>query len=544
MKNLLKNKLLFICVLMLTLIFAFSITHASFILERNFNTRARGMGKAFTGLSDDLGALTFNNAGLGYIDWVETNFMYADMFTGLESVDLGLKFAGIIYPLADYGTFGINWARFDAANLYAEDFFQLGYGYMLSDNISVGAGVDFLQYKFILEREREKQDNLFKEYGDSSSAVTFNLGILAYLQDYLSVGLSVRNINEPDVGLKDKDKVPREYRAGIALSMYGLLMPIDVYYRNQDYLKDEDKLGLSAGLEYLYNFRFGSLSLRAGYNKEEITCGFSFFKNKLFNVSELGVDTGIEYALAWPARGIDETNGSHQVALVFRYGMIHDEAGPDTTKVSKEDFDRRAIRKLFDDIDPRITITKGVTSFGGRSAELFIDKQNLLRLYASNDEGTSYNRAEAAAKQLTTVLRTAYNLKSKDFKLSEFGDKLYIQIRENRIACVTDDAELLKSSPKVLGNKWLKKLEKVLSAKQVIGRKREVKIGKNIVVKKVFSYTGEIGEIFINKKKVLSLYVKLDGKTPFARARAAAKILNKYIEKGAGPNSVETKRLY
>jgi hypothetical protein len=216
----------------------------SFGAYRNMqlNTRARGMGGAYTAVSDDVGALTYNLAGLGLIEWFETNLLYSQLYTGLDGVDIGLYYLGMAYPLKNgYGTIGFDWSKYTTKDLYSEDVAQLAYGYTVNPQLSLGVGLSYLSHSYELD-QYTKDDPVFKD-GRSKSALGVNLGALYILSDMFSLGVSARNVNRPDVGLKTEDIVPPEYRLGTTFISDRFTIPFDIYYRDQEWGKQEDKIG-------------------------------------------------------------------------------------------------------------------------------------------------------------------------------------------------------------------------------------------------------------------------------------------------------------
>ncbi|MFH1714854.1 MAG: hypothetical protein ABH857_01495 [Elusimicrobiota bacterium] len=298
--------------LLLLLFIILMITSNAFSAFRNMNwhTRARAMGGAFTAVSNDMGAMTYNVGALGYIDWIETNFMYSRLFTGLDGVDMGLAYAGFIYPLND-GTFGLDWSRFVSNDLYSEDIVQLNYGYVFTNALFAGIGLSYLHHGYVLDK-RTVDDPVFADKS-SDSGIGISLGGKYILYDYnLAVGVNLRNINKPDVGLKTKDIVPPEYRLGLAYTTEKFVIPVDVYFRDQEWGNNKDKWGIAIGGEYnIASF----IAVRAGYGKNEVTSGFSIIRDKIFGDCDIVID----YALIWPLT-IEETTGSHQLSIIFRFG--------------------------------------------------------------------------------------------------------------------------------------------------------------------------------------------------------------------------------
>jgi hypothetical protein len=532
------KKINFLISIILIIQIIVSQSFAAFLLERSWNTRARGMGKAFTAIANDAGALTFNNAGLGYIDWIETNFMYSKLFTGLDTVNMGTNFAGAIIPLKDYGTIGVNWARFSSKDLYQEDCFQLGYGYLLSDIFSVGAGIDYLSNKYILKNQREKDDPLFINYGTSANAIAFNIGTLYKPLDYLAVGFSARNINEPSIGLKDKDKVPAEYRLGFALEAKRITFPLDVYYRNQTWGAAKDKIGYSLGAEY---WIADILGLRAGFNKNEMTCGISLFKNGLFNINETGFDTGIEYALAWPlGNSIEETSGSHQVAVVFRYGKggkIKEDYTPNVGAKKFKTVPVKNAAKLFTKTDPRIKVYEGILPDTSKVAILLIYGKEVIKLHKGIDVKSPLETLNDTAIALTKIMRSQYNLVDSDFKIAESNGLMYVQIKGLNIIAVDNEASYLNSSRQDLATMWINQLKNIML--KDAGKQESVKYGTRIEVRKVYSFSGQVAEIRIDGKTVVSLFVTLDGVTPYERAKEAGKKIAEYLNSKLTESSIQ-----
>jgi hypothetical protein len=532
------KKINFLISIILIMQIVVSQSFAAFLLERSWNTRARGMGKAFTAVANDAGALTFNNAGLGYIDWIETNFMYSKLFTGLDAVDMGTNFAAAVIPLKDYGTIGVDWARFSSKDLYQEDCFQIGYGYLLSDVFSVGAGIDYLSNKYILKTQREKDDPLFINYGTSSNAIAYNVGALYKPLDYLSVGFSARNLNEPNIGLKDKDKVPAEYRLGFALQTKKITFPIDVYYRNQNWGATKDKVGYSLGAEYWVAEMLG---LRAGFNKEEMTCGISLFKNSLFSINETGFDTGIEYALAWPlGNSIEDTSGSHQVAVVFRYGKGGKEKEDYTPNVRAKNFKSVPVKnasKLFAKTDPRIKVYEGILPDTSKVAILLIYGKEVMKLHKGLDTKSPLETLNDAAAALTKIMRSQYNLNDNDFKVVEVNGLTYVQIRNSNIIVTDNEANYLNSNKTDLARMWINNLKNIMLKDE--GKQESVKYGSRVEVRKVYSFSGQVAEIRIDGKTIVSLFVTLDGVSPYDRAKEAGKKIAEYLNSRLTESSIE-----
>ena len=274
-------------------------------LDSGWGTRAAGMGGAFTALADDSSAPLWNPAGIAQIDWREGSFMYAKLFTGLDEVNLGLNYLSYVQPVTGVGSFAINWANFTAAELYREDTIVLSYGRALNEVVSVGVNAKYLANSYTLD-ERAKTDPVF-DYGakKGKSAVTADLGMLLTPSEAFSCGISLKNITQPNIGLKTKDTVPLEAKAGVAYYISdSFVTAVDVTSRDKDF-------NVHVGGEGW--FADDVIGVRAGANMKEITFGFSLAP-KLLSTADFQVD----YALIWPLQ-IQETTGTHRISLTTMF---------------------------------------------------------------------------------------------------------------------------------------------------------------------------------------------------------------------------------
>ncbi len=68
--------------------------------------RALGMGRAFTGLADDVAAIYYNPAGLAQQNPFQISLMHVTLF-----YDTMYDFAAASYPVSGIGTFGLAYIR-------------------------------------------------------------------------------------------------------------------------------------------------------------------------------------------------------------------------------------------------------------------------------------------------------------------------------------------------------------------------------------------------------------------------------------------------
>ena len=299
--------------------------------DSGWGTRPAGMGGAFTAVSDDTSAPLWNSAGIAQVKRCEADFMYARLFTGLklyageDTTTLGLNYFSFICPTKRIGAFGVSWANFISTHLYKEDTFTFSYARKVNDFIPrlipavfLGVNLKYLYHGYTLD-ERTREDPVFGS-GHSKGNFTGDVGMLVRVNGErdrgLCIGLMAKNITEPDVGLKGKDKVPFEGRFGLAyrmgdyrflniLTVEDLISAIDVSFRDKD-------LNIHLGWETW--FRDKIWGIRIGGNNREITSGFSF------NTETLGrFGLQFDYTFIWPLE-TEDTSGSHRASLTVRFG--------------------------------------------------------------------------------------------------------------------------------------------------------------------------------------------------------------------------------
>jgi len=281
----------------------------------NYSVRASGLGSAFVGVADDSNALLFNPAGIAQIEKPEVNFMYSKLFYGLEDVNLSSNFAGFVYPILKVGSLGFYWTNFVSLNEYSEDIFGFSYGIPVSENIYLGLTLKYLGHKYFIDK-RTENDPVFSNGKNSKYDISVDFGTLAKFEN-LSLGFSVKNVNEPDIGLKTEDKVSMQITAGLGcnvdefLFLKNFLIVFDISYRAQQWGSNFDKLNFNLGFEF---YPIKQLTIRVGGNTSEFSLGsgINFSKISIFEFQ-------LDYAFLYPLY-IKETIGTHRISLVCRFG--------------------------------------------------------------------------------------------------------------------------------------------------------------------------------------------------------------------------------
>jgi hypothetical protein len=521
------NKLKF-SILVLLLIFGFEIfLYSAFTNNRIFNTRAKGMGSAFTAVANDSGALIYNTAGLGKLSFYELYLLYSDLYYGLDGVDISDEYASFICPIKKMGSVGVSYSEFKDKDLYYENMINLSYGKELFYNLNAGLGVSYLKHGYKPKNNISvKEDPVFTNI-DSKDAFGINLGLL-YDIKHFSIGASANNINRPDVGLKDKDIVPTDYRLGCAFKYENFTVPLDLSYRDQSWGGDfKDKLEYAVGLEYWLTEGIG---VRGGYNTNELALGFSFMKNKIFS----NVDTGLEYSLTIP-RELNDTIGSHQFSLFFRFGQVATTA--DAFVKDKLKFYQ------YDKIHPKFSSIQGLSAYSDKVADLLYDGKLIYRFYATINDQEPYFRSLELSKELSELMKYR-SIKNEDIKIEKTQDITIVNICNKIFIPIDFDALIVSEDVDSMAKEFVSNLKTFLlvnDGKKVL--KQE--IGKRIVVEQGYTAIGEIANILIDGELKFTIYSSDEkGRTPYTIALDFANILNKYIETGVSVTMVNSEIAY
>lgn len=319
----------------ITAVLIVTVMHSSDVYcafnDMGWGVRPMGMGGAYTGVSDDCSAIHYNPGGLAIIDSPRINLFYSDLFTGNDGLDISMKYSALVVPLNRIGVFGLSWANFNLSGRYVEDTITFTYSREINPlfrslfrkrlvpEINVGLNLKSMYHSYSLD-ERTENDPVFDK-GRSKGQFSADIGV--WLKPApesltgLAAGIAVKNINQPDVGLKTEDQVPLEVGAGVSYrikkvkGLTNLLFAIDMTHRNQDWGNSMDKKDIRFGTEgWLVE---ESIGLRLGVNLSEISSGFT-----LKIPEDLGLNLKVDYAFLWPIY-IKNTIGSHRVSLTYLF---------------------------------------------------------------------------------------------------------------------------------------------------------------------------------------------------------------------------------
>ncbi|HRY29732.1 MAG TPA: type IX secretion system membrane protein PorP/SprF [Elusimicrobiota bacterium] len=336
-------------------LFHYFTTSPAFAAFKDYGWGARpsAMGGAYTAISNDAEGTLYNPAGLGRLESRQLSLMYAKPYAGLDlnagsdgTTSLGMNYLAAVSPLGRFGSLGLTWANFNVSGMYQEDTYALSYGRGLHDllwpekdlKVFLGFNVKSLSHKYKLD-DRTRQTEATSSAspfrgGTAQSALSLDMGLLVQPLESFSLGLSGRNLNQPDVGLQQKDIVPRDYRLGFAwtsgdLAFFEDLTPsLEISYRKPS--GNDADLRMHFGVESWFGFH--TYALRLGGNDRELTFGGGW--NKEF--SRFGLQ--LDYAFVWSTL-VEDNSGTHRITLSLRQGVAPsgDESMADVEEVPVEE---------------------------------------------------------------------------------------------------------------------------------------------------------------------------------------------------------------
>jgi len=311
--------------LLLALLTLLSCTPWSYASFEELPTGARqaGLGNAFTAIADDVYSTYYNPAGLVQLHRSEFTAYYAKLYSGLtDGSSIGRSFIAYGHPTTKFGTFGFSYLSLSLADLYSESTFALHYATSIRERWNLGGSIKLLKKSFGSDTYTQNAinsdtgaslgapDPLFAQNGTSKSAASFDLGAQYRLSRIYGVGLTILNVNSPNMALSpgDTDKVSAVYKVGLARRTK--TSSVDAEASMRQFTSDEFRFNMG-GERWLKE----SIAIRAGLG----------FGQRQYQVTSIGFSYKWEafqfdYALIYPLTGIKGTFGTNQLSLTFRFG--------------------------------------------------------------------------------------------------------------------------------------------------------------------------------------------------------------------------------
>ncbi|MBI4396603.1 MAG: hypothetical protein HY548_05880 [Elusimicrobia bacterium] len=276
---------------------------------RIHSARAAAMGNAYLASEGESFAVFGNPAGASGISSTELSMMYEKSLVGLPDMDIQTAYTALAVPSA-LGTFGAGAAVFRASSLIQERALAASYAFRLGRWAQAGVTGRHITHSYLIgSNEKAARDPVFKN-GFSRSAMAYDAGVIFSLGRSFQLGGTARNLNEPDMGLVNEDRLPREIQGGLLLEMAGLGLKTygDLLVRRAADRIGGNRLLPIFGIEQA--FAKNRFLARAGVTPLEITGGFGLHFRSM----------RLDYAVVFKRNLMDDNAGSHRMSLTHRFG--------------------------------------------------------------------------------------------------------------------------------------------------------------------------------------------------------------------------------
>lgn len=238
-----------------TLLLADQGTTAASFLKLGTSPRAIAMAEAFGGVADDVSAIQYNAAGLGYVKQKQVTLMHALWFQ-----DIFYDYGALAWPIEGIGTVGLSFFYLNAGTFDKVGFDALdqpvNLGQFTASSMVAGLAFSRQIVSFLSAGINIKMLN---ESIETFSAGTVAVDVSALYKTPvkgLSVGLNVQNLG-PSLGFEQAFSLPINVRLGVGYK------PADNITVSSDYTQPIETAGVwSLGGEYGYR---DTLFVRMGY---------------------------------------------------------------------------------------------------------------------------------------------------------------------------------------------------------------------------------------------------------------------------------------
>ena len=307
---------------------------AIFAAFEDTGTGARGtaLGDNFVSMSDDATSLMYNPAELARVQQKELASEYSRLYAGLtDGSNLAQYYSwDSAQRVISYGgTVSFGWKEFTLDQLYQERTLSLGYGEWLTDNIAIGGAVKQLYHAFgvpntIVDNNGNSQagkPTFFAQNGNSNTAYSADLGMLYHYSARSSLGISIQDINEPNIALNpaDHEIVPRTIRIGESYEAdRHLTLGFEEVSRVEQNLTSQTDTIWSGSAEKWWTLAAGDQVAVRG----SLATGSRQFQQGAIGAGYKLSQFEIDYAFVFNLVGVTPGNtaGTHRFSLTYRFG--------------------------------------------------------------------------------------------------------------------------------------------------------------------------------------------------------------------------------
>ncbi len=282
---------------------------SAYFQDLGVGVRPMGMGGAYVALADDATASYWNPAGLLQLQRPELytsyatlhNRLAAQIFDGREDA-FGLHFVGYAHPLGKSAV-AMGWLFFNTL-LYDEHTFVWSQAIHVLPTLAIGGSMKLL-YARIADSPYIARDPDLVSASLTQTGFTLDVGGIYHASRQVRFGFRAANIRPVQMNWLDQEPLPIVLTMGMAIHLGDLLQLFDMV------IDENEPIQYRWGGEYW--FLKQQLGVRAGTDFQTLTTGFSL--RHIWQRIEFQLD----YALLYPISSIEETLGSHRLALVVRF---------------------------------------------------------------------------------------------------------------------------------------------------------------------------------------------------------------------------------
>lgn len=288
-----------ICVSTILFLIMFSCYSFAIFDHIDWGSRAVGIGFGIASYPKESLGLFWNPASIGLISDKEINSMYGIPLTGIGIDNIKYLMGNFVSGLPSGGAVGIGVGMFDVSNVWRESLYVVGYGREVNKFL-VGGVIKYMEYKVLLSADEYNNDPLLQKGG--KSLISADIGGIYNASDKLSIGLVVKDILEPEIGVDSSEKLSRGYLIAASYKIVSGNMETIISAGNYIYGNNSDfSIGAEAWLSG------GRIGIRGSYMPYRYAIGGSY------NIQKIRIDyTYVIYSQ------LTETSGSHYISVLLR----------------------------------------------------------------------------------------------------------------------------------------------------------------------------------------------------------------------------------
>jgi hypothetical protein len=289
--------------------------------------RPSALGGAYVSLGDDTQSLMYNPAGLAQLRQRELSSEYSRLYSGLsDGSNLSQFFMGYGTPVKYGGTMAFGWKQFSLDNLYVERTLSLGYGEWITERVAAGMALKQLYHSvsppsIVVDNSGQVESGrptFFQQNGNSNTAYAADIGALARLTPRHTLGLSIQDLNEPDIALsgEDRDRVPRTIRLGLTYKGDRHLTLSGALTNRKSLGSQQDTTWTGAAEKWWLTRDSGDFAARGS-----IQSGSRDFKQFAMGAAYRLNRFQLDYAFIFNVSGItlSDTMGTHRFSMAYRF---------------------------------------------------------------------------------------------------------------------------------------------------------------------------------------------------------------------------------